>query len=110
MDDHNDPKNKHLLTDRLPKPHRTVCCDGFWSMLFSVAAVNRNKANSYVNTVLQLKGPVIVPFENRSKNCPSMTVSTTLKWSEQTGQSAKVYPKPLKGYEDGKAPEFYRSV
>lgn len=34
----------------------------------------------------------------------------TLKWSQKTGQSAKVYPKPLKGYENGEAPEFYRSV
>jgi hypothetical protein len=33
-----------------------------------------------------------------------------LKWSQKTGRSAKVYPKPLKGYEDGKAPELYRSV
>ena len=33
-----------------------------------------------------------------------------LKWSQKTGQSAKVYPKPLKGYENGKAPELYRSV
>ena len=33
-----------------------------------------------------------------------------LKWSQKTGQSAKVYPKPLKGYENGEAPEFYRSV
>jgi hypothetical protein len=33
-----------------------------------------------------------------------------LKWSQKTGQSAKVYPVPLKGYEDGKAPELYRAV
>ena len=33
-----------------------------------------------------------------------------LKWSQKTGQSAKVYPKSLKGYENGKAPELYRSV
>ncbi|CUH70817.1 Formate--tetrahydrofolate ligase [Thalassovita autumnalis] len=33
-----------------------------------------------------------------------------VKWSQKTGQSAKVYPKPLKGYENGKAPELYRSV
>ena len=33
-----------------------------------------------------------------------------MKWSQKTGQSAKVYPKPLKGYENGEAPEFYRSV
>jgi hypothetical protein len=33
-----------------------------------------------------------------------------LKWSQKTGQLAKVYPKPMKGYENGEAPEFYRSV
>ena len=33
-----------------------------------------------------------------------------LKWSQETGQSAKVFPEPLKGYEHGKAPELYRSV
>jgi hypothetical protein len=33
-----------------------------------------------------------------------------LKWSQKTGQSAKVYPKPLKGYENGEAPELYRPV
>jgi len=39
---------------------------------------------------------------------PRMTYS--LKWSRKTGQSSKVYPKPLKGYENGEAPEFYRPV
>ena len=34
----------------------------------------------------------------------------TVKWSQKTGQSAKVYPKPLKGYENGEAPELYRPV
>ncbi len=34
----------------------------------------------------------------------------TLKWSQESGQSAKVYPKPLKGYENGEAPELYRPV
>ena len=33
-----------------------------------------------------------------------------VKWSQKTGQLAKVYPKPMKGYENGEAPEFYRSV
>lgn len=33
-----------------------------------------------------------------------------LKWSQKTRQLAKVYPKPMKGYENGEAPEFYRSV
>jgi len=33
-----------------------------------------------------------------------------MKWSQKTGQLAKVYPKPLKGYEHGEAPELYRSV
>jgi len=33
-----------------------------------------------------------------------------VKWSRKTGQSSKVYPKPLKGYENGEAPEFYRPV
>ena len=33
-----------------------------------------------------------------------------VKWSQKTGQLAKVYPKPLKGYENGEAPEFYRPV
>ena len=32
-----------------------------------------------------------------------------LKWSQKTGQWAKVYPEPLKGYEHGKASEVYRS-
>jgi hypothetical protein len=36
--------------------------------------------------------------------------TTCLKWSQKTGQSAKVYPKLLKGYEHGEAPEVYRSV
>ena len=35
---------------------------------------------------------------------------TKVKWSQKTGQLAKVYPKPRKGYENGEAPEFYRSV
>lgn len=39
-----------------------------------------------------------------------MYASVGLKWSRKTGQLAKVYPKPLKGYENGKAPELYRSV
>lgn len=33
-----------------------------------------------------------------------------VKWSRKTGQLAKVYPQPLKGYENGEAPELYRSV
>ena len=33
-----------------------------------------------------------------------------MKWSQKTGQLAKVYPKSMKGYENGEAPEFYRSV
>ena len=33
-----------------------------------------------------------------------------LKWSQKTGQLAKVYPERLKGYENGEAPEFYRPV
>ena len=33
-----------------------------------------------------------------------------VKWSQESGQSAKVYPKPLKGYENGEAPELYRPV
>ena len=38
------------------------------------------------------------------------TAAVLLKWSQKTGQSAKVYPISLKGYENGKAPELYRSV
>jgi len=38
------------------------------------------------------------------------TPDEVLKWSQKTGQLAKVYPKPMKGYENGEAPEFYRSV
>lgn len=33
-----------------------------------------------------------------------------LKCSQKTGQRAKVYPEPLKGYENGEAPEVYRAV
>ena len=33
-----------------------------------------------------------------------------LKWSQETGQLAKVYPQRMKGYENGEAPEVYRSV
>lgn len=33
-----------------------------------------------------------------------------LKWSEKIGQLAKVYPGPLKGNKNGKAPELYRSL
>ena len=33
-----------------------------------------------------------------------------VNWSQKTGQLAKVYPKPMKGYEHGEAPEFFRSV
>ena len=33
-----------------------------------------------------------------------------VKWSQKSGQAAKMYPKPLKGYEHGDAPEPYRSV
>jgi glycine betaine/proline transport system ATP-binding protein len=46
--------------------------------------------------------------------CLSRLVEPThgeiLKWSQKTGHRAKVYPEPLKGYDDGKAPELYRSV
>ena len=38
------------------------------------------------------------------------TATLAMKWSQRTGKPAKVYPKPLKGYEDGKAPEFYGPV
>ena len=37
-----------------------------------------------------------------------MTVG--VKWSQKTGQSSKVYPKPLRGYENGEAPELYGPV
>lgn len=40
----------------------------------------------------------------------ALQASLPLKWSQKTGQLAKVYPKPMKGYENGEAPEFYRSV
>ncbi len=33
-----------------------------------------------------------------------------VKWSQKIGQRAKVYPKTLKGYENGETPELYRSV
>jgi hypothetical protein len=33
-----------------------------------------------------------------------------VKCSQKTGQRAKVYPEPLKGYENGEAPEVYRAV
>ena len=33
-----------------------------------------------------------------------------VKWSQKTGQSSKVYPKPLRGYENGEAPELYGPV
>ena len=33
-----------------------------------------------------------------------------MKWSQRTGQLSKVCPKPMEGYENGEAPEFYRSV
>ena len=35
-----------------------------------------------------------------------MSRSFLVKCFQQTGRSAKVYPKPLKGYENGEAPEF----
>lgn len=38
------------------------------------------------------------------------SIGVTVKWSQKTGQLAKVYPKPLKGYENGEAPELYRSI
>lgn len=33
-----------------------------------------------------------------------------VKWSQKSGQLAKVYPTTLEGYEDGETPEVYRSV
>jgi len=42
--------------------------------------------------------------------CAVFTFTPSMKWSQKTGQLAKVYPKPMKGYENGEAPEFYRSV
>jgi hypothetical protein len=36
--------------------------------------------------------------------------SLGLKWAQKTGQRVKVYPEPLKGYENGEAPEVYRPV
>ena len=51
-------------------------------------------AYNYARRLTTLQG--LTPFE--------------LKWSQKTGQSVKVYPRPLKGYENGKAPEFYRSI
>ena len=41
------------------------------------------------------------PLRNRPAN---------LKWSQKTGQRAKVYPEPLKGYENGEAPEVHRPI
>jgi len=41
---------------------------------------------------------------------PTERTELLMKWSQETGQSAKVFPEPLKGYEHGKAPELYRSV
>ncbi len=42
--------------------------------------------------------------ENRAtRPCP-------VKWSQKTGQSFKMYPKFMKGYENGEAPDFYRCV
>lgn len=40
----------------------------------------------------------------------SLVAAITMKWSQKTGQLAKVYPEPLKGYENGEAPEVYRPV
>ena len=34
----------------------------------------------------------------------------TVKWSQSTGERAKVYPETLKGYENGEAKEVYRPV
>lgn len=48
-------------------------------------------------------------FERGGKRAPEID-EDTVKWSQKTGQSSKVYPKPLKGYENGETPEFYRSV
>lgn len=45
-----------------------------------------------------------------SKQRTNAGVEQQVKWSQETGQSAKVFPEPLKGYEHGKAPELYRSV
>lgn len=33
-----------------------------------------------------------------------------MKCAQKAEQSVKVYPKPMKGYENGEAPAFYRSV
>lgn len=41
----------------------------------------------------------------------SVLLSTpSVKWSQKTGQSAKVNLKSLKGYEDGQVPEFHRPI
>ena len=47
-----------------------------------------------------------IDLDARLWTCPD----ARLKWSQKTGQSAKVYPEALKGYDNGDAPEFYRPV
>ena len=77
------------------------------------------------NTEMSLKplaSPLSVllkPIEGRGQSRETISriadltfrsTESELKWSQKTGQLAKVYPKPMKGYENGEAPEFYRSV
>ncbi|WP_205321392.1 NUDIX domain-containing protein [Tritonibacter mobilis] len=76
----------------------------------------RNELRQETGLLLRGKPELIGVFHNRSISKRDHVllyrcrVDGNLKWSQKTGQSAKVYPKPLKGYEDGKAPELYRSV
>ena len=52
----------------------------------------------------------VVALAKKMAKPETKTVTRTVAWSQKTGQLAKVYPKPMKGYENGEAPEFYRSV
>ena len=37
-------------------------------------------------------------------------LTRVLKWSWKFGQTAKVYPEPLKGYRNGETPELYGRI
>jgi len=67
----------------------------------------RNRSNT-----ARRRGPVV--YEDWQKLpesfARSIGDSLIIKWSQKSGQVAKVYPIDLKGYENGETPEFFGRV
>ena len=70
---------------------------------------NNNNTEDWVQNQIDsnLKRIYRQPAEGK---LPDRMAQLLVKWSQKTGQRAKVYPEPSKGYENGEAPEVYRPV